>query len=44
MTAVEHQELLLRRGAFRGEVEHLFTEVDLVLLPVLASRPRRPRR
>jgi amidase len=36
MTAVEHQELLLRRANFRGEVEELFTEIDLVLLPVLA--------
>lgn len=36
LTGVEYQKLLLRRAEFRGQVEALFVDIDLLIIPVLA--------
>lgn len=36
LSGIEYQELLLRQAAFRGRVQAVFSDVDLILTPVLA--------
>lgn len=37
---IEYQDLLLRQANFRGRVQAVLAEVNLIFTPVLARRPR----
>jgi amidase len=39
MTATDYQKRILRRETFRGRVQSLFAEIDLLAIPVLAFPP-----